>query len=112
MRPSGPRIAGEIGAIMHEIDPKNKSLILNVRRDKLGEFIASLLGQRRSIEHSFTDKIFVIDLDWIFGLDSIIEQRISAQNEGELVSFSASIFLENGRTTTLASRDALRTYHD
>jgi hypothetical protein len=59
----------------------------------LGEFIANLLGQRRSIERQFDDYRFEIDLDWLQNLHHIIEQRLAAQNAAQLISFSARFFM-------------------
>lgn len=78
----------------------------------LGEFIANLLGQRRSIEQMFGDRRFEIDMDWLLNLDQVIEQRIIAQNTGTLVSFSTTIYFANGRSLTLEGREAFRSYND
>jgi hypothetical protein len=92
---------------------ENRALVIPLDDPKsLGDFILGLLGQRRSIEQRFDDRWFFIDLNWLWNLDDIIEQRISAQNIGSLVSFSAENFFEDGRITRLTSRQAFRAYHD
>ena len=40
---------------------KSKSIVIPLDERTLGEFIASLLGQRRSIERDFDDRRFEID---------------------------------------------------
>jgi hypothetical protein len=38
----------------------------------LGEFLAELLGQRRSIERTFDDRRFEIDMSWLLNLDAML----------------------------------------
>jgi hypothetical protein len=78
---------------------------------QLGEFIAGLLGQRRSIERHF-DRRFDIDFDWLLNLNEVIAQRLAAQNDGVLVSFSARIYFGNGKIVTLEDQQAFRTFRD
>lgn len=70
----------------------------------LGEFIAGLLGQRRSIERTFYDRRFEIDMNWLLNLDQIIAQRLAAQNTAKLVSFSAKFYFANGKVITLEAQ--------
>ena len=70
----------------------------------LGEFIAELLGQRRSIERTFYDRRFEIDMNWLLNLDQIIAQRLAAQNTAKLVSFSAKFYFANGKVITLEAQ--------
>lgn len=79
---------------------------------KLGEFIASLLGQPRIIEQRFRDRRFVIDTNWLLNLDQIIEQRLTAQNQGKLVSFCVRIYFANGKVLSLGSHQAFRSFND
>jgi hypothetical protein len=79
---------------------------------QLGEFIAGLLGQRRSIDRRFDDRRFSIDFDWLTNLDDIIAQRLAAQNAAVLVSFAARIYFGNGKIVTLEDRDSFRTFRD
>jgi hypothetical protein len=78
----------------------------------LGEFIADLLGQRRIIERTFADRRFEIDMSWLTNLDQIIEQRLAAQNAGQLMSFSARIYFANGKIVILESQRAFRSFND
>ncbi|WP_316238368.1 hypothetical protein [Bradyrhizobium sp. SZCCHNR1015] len=91
---------------------QGRELIIPLEPALLGEFILGLLGQRRSIDQQFRDRIFLIDIKWLLNLDDIVEQRISSQNAGSLVSFSAKIYYDDGRITNLTSRSAFRSFHD
>ena len=79
---------------------------------RLGEFIADLLGQRRSLERSFSNRRFEIDFNWLLNLDLIIAQRIAAQHTASLVSFSARIYFSNGKILTLEDYKAFRNFDD
>ncbi len=86
-------------------------LTLTIPRNKLGEFIGSLLGQPRKKERSFEGGHFVATHDWILNIADIFEQRM-AQNHHSLVSFRCRYFLENGIIDTVETIDAFRTYND
>ncbi len=86
-------------------------LTLTIPRNKLGEFIGSLLGQPRKKERSFEGGHFVATHDWILNIADIFEQRM-AQNHHSLVSFRCRYFFEDGRIDTVETIDAFRTYHD
>jgi hypothetical protein len=93
-------------------DGESRELVIPLEPNSLGDFILGLLGQRRSIEQQFVDRYFVIDLKWLWNLDQIIDQRISAQNSGTLVSFGAKIYFDDGRITNLTSRTSFASFHD
>jgi hypothetical protein len=78
----------------------------------LGEFIASLLGQRRTIECDFRDRRFEIDFEWLLNLNDVIDQRIQSQHAATLVSFSARFYFGNGKIVTLEDIKSFRTYND
>ncbi|MDQ2078903.1 hypothetical protein RA307_01805 [Xanthobacteraceae bacterium Astr-EGSB] len=90
----------------------SNQIALQLETRALGEFIANLLGQRRSIERSFQDRRFEIDLNWLINLDQIIEQRLAAQNEAHIVSFSAAFYFANGKILSLESRSDFRSLND
>ena len=94
--------------------PKNTSRAIVIPLDErtLGEFIASLLGQRRSIERNFNDRRFEIDSNWLLNLDDVILQRINSQHTAKLVSFSARIYFSNGKIVTLQEEKSFRHYND
>jgi hypothetical protein len=63
-----------------------QQIVIPVAGQQLGQFIMSLLGQRRSIEKSFVTDNLLVRHDWIINLIEIISQRLS-QNKHEIVSF-------------------------
>ncbi len=77
----------------------------------LGEFLASMLGQRRSVTKEL-HYIFTIDLNWIINLVELISQRISAQNKGDLISFDAAISYKEGKRVELTNINQLKYYSD
>jgi hypothetical protein len=80
---------------------ENKEIVsISFERRRLGEFIASLLGQRRRMSRSFKVK-FDIRWNWLYHLDEIIVQRVEHQNDGTLVDFSFKLYTKNGRITHL-----------
>lgn len=86
-------------------------LTLIIPRNKLGEFIGSLLGQQRKIERSFEGGHFIATHDWILNIIDIFEQRL-AQNRHSLMSFRCRFFFEDGRIHTVETIDAFRAYND
>lgn len=90
----------------------DEGLLIPIPKRSLGQFISGLLGQRREINRSITDKNFLIDFNWISNLDEIIGQRVSSQNEGQLVDFSAKIFFDDGRVTSLTTRESFKSFRD
>lgn len=86
-------------------------LTLTIPRNKLGEFIGSLLGQQRKIERRFEGGHFIASHDWILNIVNIIEQRLE-QNCHNLASFRCQYFFENGRIDTVETVDAFRAYHN
>jgi hypothetical protein len=92
-------------------DPEPNAIALASDARKLGEFIASLLGQPRRLSRTF-DVTFLIDWNWIRNLDQLITQRVEHQNDGMLVDFSFKLFLGNGRITHLTSRTDFNSFRD
>jgi hypothetical protein len=86
-------------------------LTLTIPRNKLGEFIGSLLGQQRKIERSFEGGHFVATHDWILNIIDIFEQRMS-QNPHSLISFRCRFFFDDGRIYTVETIDAFCAYTD
>jgi len=86
-------------------------LTLTIPRNRLGEFIGSLLGQQRKIERSFEGGHFVATHDWILNIIDIFEQRMS-QNPHTLISFRCRFFFDDGRIYTVETIDAFRAYND
>ncbi|WP_426406736.1 hypothetical protein [Bradyrhizobium ganzhouense] len=92
--------------------PDAGALTIPLESRVLGEFISSLLGQSRSIERSFFDRRFEIDLNWLLNLDHIIAQRLASQNQARLVAFSAKFYFANGKTITIEDHEAFRAFQD
>jgi hypothetical protein len=92
--------------------PNSTELTIPLDNKVLGNFIASLLGQSRTIERRFSDRRFEIDVAWLLNLDQIINQRLASQNQGELVSFSARFYFGNGKVIILEDHAAFRAFHD
>lgn len=66
-------------------DESSENLImLPIRKEQIGDFVMSLLGQPQSIERETTG-IFKIDHRWIINLLQIVNQRITQQNESTVV---------------------------
>ena len=86
-------------------------LTLTIPRDRLGEFIGSLLGQQRKIERSFEDGHFVATHNSILNIIDIFEQRMS-QNTHSLISFRCPFFLKMGEYIRSKPVDAFRAYTD
>ncbi|MFZ0457109.1 MAG: hypothetical protein WAM17_01425 [Rhodoplanes sp.] len=96
---------------IEERPDKSEMLALSVDRRQLGEFIASLLGQRRRLTRTYNVR-FEISWNWILNLDEMIIHRVEEQNDGSLIEFSAEIDFENGKTTHIGSRSELKAFRD
>jgi hypothetical protein len=78
----------------------------------LANFLVDLLGQRRSTERIFRGDRFTVDHNWLINLHLILDQRIVSQNEGQLVSFKANIYYDNGRISNVFTYDGFSAYRD
>lgn len=75
------------------------------------EFIKSLLGKPQSI----TKKIFgnfEIHLADLQNFHTLVNQRITQQNKGNLIQFTATIYYNDKSTVTLNSIEELETYNE
>lgn len=77
----------------------------------LAEFIAEMLGQRRTLSRDF-QTTFRINQDWLTGLVEIIDQRVSAQNQGKLVGFTAQFFYLGGKKISLYKKGDFSSFND
>ena len=91
---------------------ESQQLVVPLDQKALGEFIVSLLGQRRSIERGFRDRRFEIDIEWLINLNEILSQRINSQHEATIVSFSAKFYFDTGKIVTVEDLESFRTYSD
>jgi hypothetical protein len=105
---------GEIRMETQQTDSKDKQQISIPLDDNrtLGEFIAGLLGQRRSIEREYENYRFEIDHNWLINLHEVIKQRIFSQNEAELISFQIRIYYDDGVIETLNDIMGFYSYHN
>lgn len=85
------------------------SIVLPLKKQDLGDFISSLLGQQQSIERDFEAK-FDIDHSWVVNLHELIDQRINQQADATLTSFNFVVYFSNGLRRTLTSVEALKNY--
>lgn len=97
------------GEQMEERD--NEFLTIPIRRTDMGNFITSLLGQPQSIEREVYG-YFDIDHRWFLHLHQLILQRITQQNEGQLISFAADIGYNNDSSRRINSIDEFTTYNE
>lgn len=84
---------------------------LNLPGKQLGTFLASMLGERRTLTKDF-DTRFTADLNWLLNLFHLIDQRIESQNDASLVKVSAHCLFENGKRVELSGKDQLLSYRD
>jgi hypothetical protein len=92
-------------------DSGETSLSIPVGSRSLATFIATLLGQKRTIRYRAQNCKFYASYDWIINVINIIEQRMS-QNIHELASFRGTIYFSDGRAHTVESIDAFRSFID
>jgi len=97
-------MSDDIGKIVIKGDKKNlsneKSLEIPVKKEDLGVFISSLLGQPQSIERELYGKVD-IDHSWLTNLHHLISQRIHQQADASLINFTAEIFYAKGLKRSL-----------
>lgn len=89
--------------------PSGKTIAISISEDKFADFITILLGQPQNIRKDVR-AIFQLDHAWFNNLHSLLMQRISRQNEFNLIQFSASIFFEDGLVRTLSSSEAFLSF--
>lgn len=94
----------------NDIDNKH-SLTINIPSGSLGEFIASLLGQKRTITRRFTHRRFIANQDWILNIINTLNQRMD-QNKHSSISFEATFYFKTGRTHAVSSYAAFQTFCD
>lgn len=82
-----------------------------VKREKLGEFVKGLLGQPFEIGRRISGQ-FDLQQEDVNQLFRLIEQRISQQNEYELIEFNGKIGYEDGHFRALTDKDAFFHYND
>lgn len=84
--------------------------ILMPGRD-VAEFIASMLGQRRTLSKTFPN-FFRISHDWLVGFVELTHQRIIAQNDGKIISFKFELSYIGGRKLEIFDKRDFSTFND
>jgi len=85
--------------------------MIPIKKEKMGQFVLSLLGQPQSIERE-TLGIFNVNLEWLINLHNIINQRIVSQNESTLANFSVEISFYNDSKRILHTVEELERYNE
>lgn len=86
-------------------------LMIPIKNEQLKDFITGLLGEPEEIEREIEGD-FVITLNNLNDIFHLINERITIQNQGRLVSFGATIYLTNGKSVTFKSIESLNNYHE
>lgn len=95
-------------------DPKNFSkgyLTFPLDSGQFKEFITGLLGKPQSISKRISGN-FEIHLSDLQSLFNLVNQRVTQQNNGELIQFTAKIFFTDRSSVQLGSYDELVTYNE
>lgn len=95
-------------------DPKNFSkgyLTLPFEGEQFKNFIASLLGKPQSISKKISGT-FEVHLSDMQSLHELVIQRVTQQNNGKLIQFSAKIFFTDESSVQLGSYEELVTYNE
>lgn len=91
--------------------PQNEILVFEVEKDSFKDFISSLLGKPQTIEKTIRGA-FEVDQKTVTNLNYLIDQRISQQNKGTLVQFTAKILYNDSSSVMLNSLDEFISYNE
>lgn len=99
---------------INSVNKKNQNQVnlVTISPKEMASFLLNLIGQRRTIEHNISNRIFNINIEWLHNLNQIIDQRIMSQNQAHIASFQIKIYYDNGRITTLQSIDDFNRFND
>ena len=106
----------ELGDKMNE-GPKQldfhgeRTVVLPCEPDQFRDFIAGLLGQPQTIERRFHVRFEVTRAD-LENLYHLIDQRISSQNDAQLIQFTARISYSDDSSVLLNSLSDFKTYNE
>lgn len=98
----------------HEVGPLRASVdevTFPIGKDNFVKFVTSLLGQPQKFRLRKRG-VFDVDLQWLMATHHLIDQRITQQNEGQLISFRAEVFFNDGRSQVLNSIEAIETFRE
>jgi hypothetical protein len=90
---------------------KQGFLTLPFDESQFKDFIVNLLGVQQRIDRTIKG-IFVIGLDEILSINSLINQRVEQQNSGKLIQLQSQIYYDDGSSITLNSLLELETYNE
>jgi len=102
------------GSGVDEIVPMSKErgyIRLPFDERQFKEFIKGLLGRPQTINRTIAGA-FEVKLEDLINLHYLIEQRVSQQNEGTLINFTAKVSFSDGSSVLLNSLDELGTYNE
>jgi hypothetical protein len=95
-------------------EPKNFSkgyLTLPFEGEQFKKFIASLLGKPQSISKRISGT-FEVHLSDLQSLHDLVIQRVTQQNNGNLIQFTAKVYFTDESSVQLGSYDELVTYNE
>lgn len=99
----------QVGRVAIGSDSTEVAVVIPCDPKDFGEFIGSLLGKSQEIEKSIYGKFF-IEKDNIEDIFHLINQRVSQQNSGVLVSFTITIYYDDDSNVRLNSIDEFLRY--
>ena len=95
-------------------EPKNFSkgyLTLPFEGEQFKNFIASLLGKPQSISKRISGT-FEVQLSDLQSLHELVMQRVTQQNNGKLIQFTAKVYYTDESSVQLGSYEELVTYNE
>ena len=90
---------------------KQGFLTLPFDESQFKDFIVNLLGVQQRMDRIIRG-VFVIGLDEILSINSLINQRVEQQNSGKLIQIQSQIYYDDGSSVTLNSLLELETYNE
>ncbi|MEN3758289.1 hypothetical protein ABDZ57_15860 [Aeromonas veronii] len=96
-----------------ENDANSDDVVISfpVPKSSLGDFVTSLLGQKQSLERTYSIN-FEINHAWLVNLHEIIDQRVHQQARAQLANFTAVVYFEGGTKRTISTIDAFKGYFE
>lgn len=95
----------------NEIINTSGHVALPFNEDQFKDFIVSLLGKPQTISKNFPGS-FEIQKNTITGIHEILNQRITQQNDSQLIQFRTTVYYDDNSTVTLNGYDHLIHYNE
>jgi hypothetical protein len=94
-------------------DQKDDELVFHipVNQKEFGSFLSGLLKTPRRVS-GYYEGDFTIDTQYVEHLHSLLDHRLNEQHRVAMISFTASIFYEKGRSFTLGSLEEFLSYSE